>query len=85
MRREDLVQKFWCLLNRHSKMSVSEDNARVLFTELLSRVLNTMANSFFAAQDVLERMKQNKGVDAQVALRDKLKVYAGEMHMQLKF
>lgn len=44
-----------------------------------------MANSFFTCQNVLERIKENKGVDAQVALRDKLKVYAGEMQVQLTF
>ena len=83
MRREDLVQKFRHLLDTYSNEPVSEDNACILFKELLSRVLNTMGNSFFACQDVLERIRENKGVDAQVALRDKLKVYAGEMRMQL--
>ena len=83
MRREDLVQKFRHLLDTYSKEPVSEYNARILFKELLSRVLNTMGNSFFACQDVLERIRDNKGVDAQVALRDKLKVYAGEMRRQL--
>ncbi len=85
MRREDLVQKFRGLLDQYSNVSVSEDNARILFKEVLGRVLNTMANSFFTCQDVLERVRENKGVDAQVALRDKLKVYAGEMHVQLTF
>lgn len=65
--------------------SVSEDNAHMLFKELVGRVVNTMANWFFNCQDVLERIRENKGVDAQVALRDKLKVYAGEKHVQLKF
>ena len=83
MRRDDLVQKFPQLLEAYSEASVSKFNARILFKELLGRVLNTMGNSFFACQDVLERIRENKGVDAQVALRDKLKVYAGEMRRQL--
>ncbi len=84
MRREDLVEKFRDL-DKYSNRSVSEDNARILFKEILGRVLNTMANSFFTCQDVLERVRENKGVDAQVALRDKLKVYTGEMRLQLEF
>ena len=85
MRREDLVQKFRGLLENYSKESVSEDNVRILFKELLVRVLNTMANSFFTCQDVLEQVRENKGVYAQASLRDKLKVYTGEMHVQLTF
>ena len=83
MRREDLAQKFRQVLSTYSEEPVSEYNARILFKELLSRVLNTMGNDFFACQDVLERIRENKGVDAQVALRDKLKVYAREMRRQL--
>lgn len=59
---------------------VGEDRAVVLYRELVGRVVNTMCNSFFRSHDVLSRIKGNKGVDAQVSLRDKLKVYASEKH-----
>lgn len=35
-----------------------------------------MANSFLSSQDMLERVANNKGVDAQMTLPDKLKAYA---------
>ena len=37
-----------------------------------------MCNSFFHAQDTLNRIKDNRGVDAQASLWDKLKVNASE-------
>lgn len=85
MRKEDLVEKFMNLLESYSNTPVSVQHAYALFKEIIGRVLNTMANSFFACQDTLERISENKCVDAQVSLRDKLKVYAGEMHTQLTF
>ena len=72
MRREDLVQKLRGLLDKYSNESVSEDNAHMLFKKLVGRVVNTMANSFLNCQDVLEQIRDNKVVDAQVALRDEL-------------
>ena len=41
---------------------------RVLYNEVLVRVINTMANSFFRSQNLLNRIADNKGVDAQVSL-----------------
>ena len=49
-----------------------------VFTELLSRVINTMMNSLLQCAAMVKRIEANKGVDADVALRDKLKVYASE-------
>lgn len=49
-----------------------------IFSELLSRVINTMMNSLLQCAAVVNRIESNKGVDADVALRDKLKVYASE-------
>lgn len=83
MRREDLVQKFDDLIHNFYGKSISHDNIQLLFREFIGRVVNTKANSFFKCQDVLQRLRENKGVDAQVALRDRLKVYAGEKHAKL--
>ena len=66
-----------------TKQMVATDMVQVLFKELVSRVIHTMANSFFQCQEVLKRIVDNKGLDAQVALRDKLKVYAGESRTKL--
>lgn len=60
--------------------AVDEEGGFVLYQEIVGRVIHTMCNSFFQAQDLLSRIKNNKGVDAQVSLRDKLKVYASEIH-----
>ena len=57
--------------------------ATSLYREIVGRVINTMANSFFRCQDVLDRVAENRGVDAQVALRDKLKVYATDVRSKL--
>lgn len=66
-----------------AKQTVAGEMAQGLYKELVSRVIHTMANSFLRCQEVLNRIGQNKGVDAQVALRDKLKVYAGEARSKL--
>ena len=41
-------------------------------------VINTTMNSLIQSVAMLDRIAMNKGVDANVALRDKLKVYAAE-------
>ena len=66
------------LVNCHQKVT---DN---LFRELLSRVINTMMNSLIQSAAILDRIAMNKGVDANVALRDKLKVYAAEKDSYVK-
>ena len=52
-----------------------------LFSEILSRVINTMMNSLTA---MVSRIQTNKGVDADVPLRDKLKVYASEKESRIQ-
>lgn len=47
--------------------------------------MNTVLNSFFQSQDVLDRVVKNKGVDAQMSLRDKLKAYADSSHSCIQF
>lgn len=49
----------------------------------LTRVVNTMSNSFFQRMDLLDRVCTNKGVDAQMSLRDKLKAYASEVESKV--
>ena len=66
-----------------ARQTVDHDTAQALYKELVSRVIHTMANSFFQSQEVLSRIAESKGVDAQVTLRDKLKVYAGDSRSKL--
>ena len=54
---------------------MDDDHVRILFKEILTRVVNTMSNSFFQCMDSLKRVHANKGVDARMSLRDKLKAY----------
>ena len=51
---------------------------------ILRRVINTMANSFIQSQAMLARIAYNKGVDIEMAYRNKLKAYAIDKHTQLK-
>ena len=46
-------------------------------------MINTMANSFLSSQDMLERISKNKGVVAQMTLRDKLKAYASDTQCEI--
>ena len=43
-----------------------------------------MANSLIHSQHMLARIAHNKGVDAEMALRDKLNAYATDKHTQLQ-
>ena len=54
-----------------------------LYKELLFRVINTKMNSLLQTAAVVYRIKSNKGVDVDVALRDRLKVYASEAKSSL--
>ena len=56
-----------------------------VFLDLLSRVINTMMNSLLQCAAMVKRIEINKGVDADVALRDKLKVYASEKESCIKY
>lgn len=80
---ERLQQEFAVLCGYLRKDHVSKELASKLYQEIVSRVINTMANSFFQAQNTLELISKNKGVDAHVALRDKLKVFASEVSSEL--
>ena len=57
---------------------------RELFSEILSRVINTMMNSLLQCAAMVTRIQANKGVDADVALRDKLKVYAAKKESSIE-
>ena len=57
---------------------------RGVYFDLVKRVINTMANSFLSSQDMLERISKNKGVDAQMTLRDKLKAYASDTQCKIQ-
>ncbi len=83
MKREELIHKFKENLESHYLQPVAQDCIQLLYKELVGRVLNTMANSFLNCQNTLERIRNNKGVDAQVSLRDQLKVYAGKERAKL--
>ena len=83
LHNKDLLQQFTMFITFMTKKIVASEMAQALYKELVSRVIHTMANSFFQCQDVLNRIVANKGVDAQVTLRDKLKGYAGESRSKL--
>lgn len=55
-----------------------------LYKDLLRRVINTMANSLIQSQAMLARIVSNKGVDAEMSLRDKLKAYAMDKRTQIQ-
>ena len=57
---------------------------RELFSEILSRVISTMMNSLLQCAAVVTWIQANKGVYTDVALRDKLKVYAAEKESCIK-
>jgi len=62
---------------------VEETISRALYRDVVVRVINTMANSFFQSQDLLTRIAKNQGVDAQISLRDNLKAYASKIQTKL--
>lgn len=67
----------------HQSSTVDDNHVRILFKEIVTRVVNTTSNSFFIYMDLLERVSTNKGVDAQMSLRDKLKAYAVEIESKV--
>ena len=83
LQNNDLLQQFTMFITFKAEQMVASEIVQALYKELVSRVIHTMANSFFQCQEVLNRIVENKGVDAQVTLRDKLKVYAGESRSKL--
>ena len=77
---KELQQRFF---NQLELAADEREISNKLLRELLGRVINTMAYSFFQCQNILERVAEKRGVDAQVALRDRLKVYASEKKSKL--
>ena len=69
------LQEFKLILGYHWRRGeLPNDLVKVLYCEVVGHVINTMLNSFFHCQDILERIAQNKGVDAQVALQEYFKI-----------
>ena len=54
-----------------------------LYKDIFRRLINTMANSLIQSQPMLDRIAKDKGVDAEIALRDRLKAYTTDKHTQL--
>ena len=65
--------------------SVDSSTILCINRDMVRRVIHTMANSLLSSQAMLERVSKNKGVDAEMSLRDKLKAYAidKQLHIQL--
>ena len=84
MANDDLFDAFKMFVRYHQTSTVDDDSVRILFKEIVTRVVNMMSNSFFQCMDLLERVAANKGVDAQMSLRDKLKAYALEVECNIE-
>ena len=80
---DDLFNAFRMFVRYHQTSQVEDNDIRILFKDILTRVVNTMNNSFFQCMDLLDRVSTNKGVDAQMSLRDKLKAYALEVESKI--
>ena len=83
LKDEELISDFEDLMKFHSSTADIATIANV-YRDLLTRVVNTMANQFLINQDMLERIASNKGIDAEMALRDKLKAYAIDTRTKIK-
>ena len=66
------------------KSRVENKTSHQLFKDIIQRVVNTMANSLFVSQDMLERITSKKEIDAQMSPRDKLKAYASATSTKLQ-
>ena len=80
---KELLNEFGTLVKFRCD-DVTDDTIESVYKDLIQRVINTMANSFLTGQAMLERIASNKGVDAQVALRDRLKAYATDTHSKIQ-
>ena len=81
----ELIDMFQAVLSQLYTHNIVEEFTRIIYKEIVTRVVNTAANDFLKSQAMLDRIAQNKGVDAEVALRDKLKVFANEACSRLQF
>ena len=68
LQNDELLQQFTMFVTFTAQQRVDSYTAKILYRELVSRVVHTMANSFFQCHEVLNRIVENKGVDAQVTL-----------------
>lgn len=66
----ELLQDFVTVSTHLFGSHADDDLMKSLFSEVVQRVVNTMAHSFFQSQDMLERIAANKGVEAHASLRD---------------
>ena len=66
---DDLLNTFRMFVRYHQTSQVDDNHIVILFKEIVTRVVNTMSNSFFQCMDLLDRISTNKGVDAQMSLR----------------
>ena len=51
-----LALQFHMFVHHLYEEKIPEDTSRLLYKEIVTRVANTMGNSFFESQDVLERI-----------------------------
>lgn len=80
----ELLQDFITVTTYLVGSRAHETLVKSLFAEVVQRVINTMAHSFFQGQEMLERIAANKGVEAHASLRDKLKIYACDTSTRLQ-
>ena len=83
LKDQELISDFKFLIKFHSS-SANLATITEVYRDLLTRVINTMANQFLTNQEMLERIATNKGVDAEMALRDKLKAYASDTQTKIQ-
>lgn len=75
----ELSAQFQAFVGLHQQQgSICESCCKLLFKEIVGRVVNVMSNSFMHSQDVIQRIAERKGVDAQLSLWDKLKACASD-------
>ena len=80
---QKLIQEFATLINFQCR-NVSIEAVQRVYVDVVQRVINMMGNSFLQSQAMLERITSNKGTDAQMALRDKLKAYSTDLSTRIK-
>ena len=80
---QELKGEFKMVISFRSE-STSTAIVDTLYKDILRRVINTMANSLIQSQAILNRIAKDKGVDAEMALRDRLKAYTTDEHTQLQ-
>ena len=72
---QELIKQLGTVVSFCSEPSTPA-SIEIIYRDILRRVINTMANSLLSSQTMLERISKNKGMDAEMTLRDKLKAYA---------